>query len=135
MVVQTATAARARAATTVVQTATTAGEVATTTVVQTATTARAPEPWHGRHPVRGAYERGFVQGFEAGVEIRTAPLRVVIPPPPVVQHVVVYGLQSPPPRVVALMLGHASWLFGQTAPRSEDHETACMVRAWLLSVM
>ena len=71
----------------------------------------------------GAFQRGFEDGFAAGVEMRTALLPQ--PPPPPVS-------TAPPRSVRNLMLGHASWVFGMTEPGSEEHEVSRMARDWLL---
>jgi hypothetical protein len=72
------------------------------------------------------YQRGFEDGFHAGVEVRTAPHRAVIVPPPV--------SQAPPRSVLNLMLGHTSWLLGVVPIDSEDYAVGVMTRDWLLSL-
>ena len=118
-VVQTATAASEVATTTVVQIATAASEVVMTTVVQIATAASAVatpwtgphEPWNGRRRNPSQYEIGYREGYS----VRNPS-----------------DLFRPPASVVALLLGHTSWVFGMTEPGSEEHEVSRMARDWLL---
>jgi hypothetical protein len=72
------------------------------------------------------YQRGFEDGFHAGVEIRTAPQQAVIVP--------LIVSQVPPRSVLNLMIGHTNWLLGVLPSDSSEYAVGVMTRDWLLSL-
>ena len=69
------------------------------------------EPWYGRHRVASQFELGF----RAGYGTRNP-----------------HNIMSPPPSVLAELLGHASWVVGHAMPGTQEHAIGLMTRDWLL---
>jgi hypothetical protein len=69
------------------------------------------------------YQLGFVDGYNT---------RHRIEPSPVVRRSSVQTSMPPPPSVLAALLSHVNWAFGQNDPASPEHQVTVMCRDWLL---